>query len=253
MTRRGLPSVRILSLDHEFAEAKGMRRQVHLLDGNRPRCCRPIAPGALVTATTERVTCGFCLQKINAPKECSVSGCGRKPYALGLCSKHHQTSRRRPTNPSPTPWPDISGGPDACWPWMGARDRAGYGRGYRNRKAHRIAWEQANGPIPPGMFVCHRCDNRPCVNPAHLFLGTTQDNTADCVRKNRTCHGERNASHKLTAADVIQLRKDAAEGMSTRALGKKFGIGYGTANDIIHRRKWRRVDAPPEPSSQEQQ
>jgi len=77
---------------------------------------------------------------------------------------------------------------DACWEWNGPRDYHGYGRKTVNRKTvrlHRLAWEWANGPIPPGMFICHRCDNPPCVNPAHLFLGTNLDNVRDMIAKKR--------------------------------------------------------------------
>ena len=83
-----------------------------------------------------------------------------------------------------------------CWEWIGARDRHGYGRYYCRLKyksigkknhtlAHRFSWEHFKGQIPLNLFVCHKCDNPPCVNPEHLFLGTTQDNTRDCINKGR--------------------------------------------------------------------
>ena len=78
-----------------------------------------------------------------------------------------------------------------CWDWVGARDTFGYGvigRGGRGRGhtgAHRVSWQIHRGPIPPGMYVLHRCDNPPCSNPAHLFLGTHRDNVADMVAKGR--------------------------------------------------------------------
>lgn len=76
-----------------------------------------------------------------------------------------------------------------CWIWQGAKFRdQGYGRiiiNYKDVRAHRVSWELVNGPIPSGLLICHHCDNRLCVNPKHLFLGTHKDNNQDCVNKGR--------------------------------------------------------------------
>jgi hypothetical protein len=86
---------------------------------------------------------------------------------------------------------DRSGGPDACWPWRGRADSDGYGQVFRFRKAHRVAYELAVGPIPDGHGVLHRCDNPPCCNPKDLFTGTQAVNSADMIAKGRARFGGR--------------------------------------------------------------
>lgn len=83
---------------------------------------------------------------------------------------------------------DSSGGPDACWPWQGELNDNGYGRlrfGGKMEVAHRVAYELTHGAIPAVRFVCHSCDNPPCCNPAHLWVGTAIDNLRDCVADER--------------------------------------------------------------------
>lgn len=81
-----------------------------------------------------------------------------------------------------------------CVEWAGLRFRDGYGR-VGSKQAHRVAWEQTYGPIPEGLFVLHRCDNRPCVNPEHLFLGTNTDNMQDMVAKGRHVNPQNAKTH----------------------------------------------------------
>ena len=83
---------------------------------------------------------------------------------------------------------DRSGGLDSCWPWKGALHRFGYGmiqRGKRSDTAHRVAWEVTHGAPESGKYICHRCDNPPCCNPNHLFIGDPVDNMMDMVNKGR--------------------------------------------------------------------
>jgi hypothetical protein len=98
---------------------------------------------------------------------------------------------------------DQSGGPDACWPWMGTRIAEGYGQILeygRKRPATHVALEIAGSPVPPGLFALHHCDNPPCVNPTHLFIGNQTDNARDKMAKGRFVLGVRDAAWSEAAA-----------------------------------------------------
>ena len=99
-------------------------------------------------------------------------------------------------------WPRIDrrGGAETCWLWQAGCDRDGYGKcrvhGFTERRAHRIAYMLAHGPIPDDLWVLHTCDTPRCCNPAHLFLGTVADNNADMIAKGRDARGERSGARK---------------------------------------------------------
>lgn len=138
---------------------------------------------------------------------------------------------------------DKSGGPNACWPWTGDRNKDGYGRlTWKGKKwlAHRLTWVEKNGPVPPGLCVLHDCDNPPCRNEDHLWVGNRDANAADRDAKGRGIVpiGEHNGSAKLTEADVRDIRADTD---SHRAIAKRFGIGKTTVGYIRSGKKWRHV------------
>ena len=110
--------------------------------------------------------------------------------------------------------------------------------------AHRVSWElRHKKPIPDDLCVLHKCDNRKCVNPKHLFLGTNADNSADMVRKGRSPVqiGERNSNCKLKEADVVLIRQLANGQKTQRAIAKQFSVSEMTISEIVTRKRWTHV------------
>lgn len=131
-----------------------------------------------------------------------------------------------------------------CWEWRGYRQRAGYGIARfdrKNHKAHRVSWELANGPIPRGLFVLHRCDNRACTRPSHLFLGTHADNAADRVAKGRSActMGAANPRAVLSEAQWRGLGRLREQGLSDRRIAQMFGVHPTTIHRARTGRTWR--------------
>lgn len=133
---------------------------------------------------------------------------------------------------------------DQCWEWTGTvGQRYGYGQiriGNVLWAAHRLSYTVHFGEVPEGLFVLHRCDNRKCTNPSHLFLGTLQDNVADMVAKGRNCRGERSAQAVLTEDEARQIM--AASGTYTE-IGRDFGVSRVTVSKIKHGRAWKHVSS----------
>lgn len=148
-----------------------------------------------------------------------------------------------------------------CVLWMGTTISDGYGMisvGRTMKLAHRVAYELANGPIPDGLWVLHRCDIPSCINPDHLFLGTHTDNVADMVQKGRQrgASGDRNASRlyperlrrgethgmaKLAVDDVRAIRSRAASGERKAQLAREFGVTKNLVGAIVSHRIWKHV------------
>lgn len=134
-----------------------------------------------------------------------------------------------------------------CWLWSGGL-RHGYGAfglNSKNVSAHRVSYEINIGPIKKGLFVCHTCDVRSCVNPDHLFLGTHKDNMNDRDKKGRNAYqkGEVNGNAKLTAAQVIEIRKST---LSKIELSKLYGVHKDHIHEIRRGNKWKHLKQPTE-------
>ena len=144
-------------------------------------------------------------------------------------------------------WPKVAKSIDGCWNWTAVKWKNGYGfigrggAGAGNIGAHRLSWELEHGPIPEGLDVCHRCDNRSCVRPDHLFLGTAKQNMEDCVSKGRMHRGERTGSSKLTAHQVKEIRRCHSLGDTLTALGRAFDVTQGNVRSIVKRETWAHV------------
>lgn len=148
-----------------------------------------------------------------------------------------------------------------CWEWIGGRTMAGYGlfstTGNNHVLAHRFAYTLAYGPIPEGLLICHSCDNPPCCNPDHLWLGNDAVNAADMVAKGRStkgdrhafrqnperaAHGENHVCAKLREVDVRAMRfRYAAGGVTFQELADAYGVTSGAISAVIMRKNWKHV------------
>jgi len=143
-----------------------------------------------------------------------------------------------------------------CWEWKAGKDAGGYGHFFlkslgkgkkKHTKAHRFSWELHYGPIPDGLFVCHKCDNPACVRPTHLFLGDNSTNIKDAFNKGRmTRRGIKNSRAKTTETEVIKIRKtNQLKGESQAALARRIAPRYNLSviqvQKILGRRAWTHI------------
>lgn len=186
--------------------------------------------------------------------ECLVDGCGSGVFASGMCSRHYNRLRTTgTTDDGPKArlpleqrfWRYVDKRSDSeCWPWIGSGS-LGYGTispgGANTIKvpAHRVSWEIHNGPIPQGegahgTVVRHKCNNRLCVNPGHLVLGTQADNVKDMwVNKSA-----RRGNARLTESQIASIKADPR---SSRKLAPIYGVTDGHIRSIRSGRAWNKI------------
>ena len=198
-----------------------------------------------------------------AERTCAGPKCVRKCGPSGLCPTHLAQRRRRkgrpltpirpqrPTEVDKVEWFlnsfDASGGDGSCHEWQHGFYPSGYGRHdafyeeYDTRATHIIRWIMENGPVPDGIRVCHTCDNPPCGNLCHLFLGTPAENSADMVAKGRSLKGERSGNAKLAESDVRDIWSRLALGETQQSIADEYGVNRATISLIKSRKNWKHL------------
>jgi len=190
-----------------------------------------------------------------------MDGCGRRHLARGLCGTHYARLRKH-GDPAANLAPkdltvaerleaktDRSAGPDGCWPYDGGdtNSRSGHRQIWRDGRmdqVHRVAWELHHGrAVPDGLVVRHSCDNPPCVNPAHLLLGTIADNNRDRDERGRQVapQGEDHGNAKLTDEDVAMIRELLRARVSQYRIAERFGVSQGLISLIKRGKAWTHV------------
>ncbi len=201
--------------------------------------------------TSQEIPYGYCHCGCGQKTRISAKNHTKKGYVKGepypFIVGHADKLRARRTLESRF-WESITpGAPDECWLWPTPPSHT-YGRmrggQYTSGKivlAHRMSWEIHFGPIPEGLFVCHKCDTPACVNPSHLFLGTNAENTKDRERKGRGGTYNHSAWSPLSAEQVVNIRRRHAQGETQSALAREYGVCLNTVHQIVHRYTWRHV------------
>jgi hypothetical protein len=157
-------------------------------------------------------------------------------------------------------WSKVAiGAADECWEWQASRHPQGYGQFQLKRypvRASRLAWQLTHGPIPDGQHILHKCDNPPCCNPAHLFLGTAGDNNRDRNSKGRSASGDRNGtrahpetrprgeahpSAKLSEVQVREVLELTRQGRTRNQLAQHFNVCKSTIQWIVRGGNWKHL------------
>jgi len=133
---------------------------------------------------------------------------------------------------------------NGCWEWQLGISKVGYGKIKINGKtglAHRVSYQSFVGDIPNNLQVCHHCDNRKCVNPNHLFLGTAKENKQDAMRKGRIPFGSNHGRAIIAENDIATIKERRRQGETYKAIGDSYGISLHAIWSIVKGRNWRHV------------
>ena len=159
------------------------------------------------------------LKNIKKPRSC---GCSRKIRSKEIFESNYEKT-------------------EGCWIWNGVISTHGYGKIGKNGLAHRKSYEYVYGKIPKGLQVCHKCDNRTCVNPAHLFLGTNADNLKDMTDKGRRARGSKIANSILDEQKVLEIRKKRLSGWEYQQIADEYKISWYLVRSVCKNRQWKHV------------
>lgn len=191
-------------------------------------------------------------------KLCSIEGCINKHIiAFGMCNKHYKRFKRygdanyRTRLRGETLLERLmarvkKNEKTGCWEYTGSLNGKGYGVLSINKtsvKAHRVSYEEFVGRIPGDLFVLHKCDNRKCVNPKHLFLGTHIENMQDMVRKGRSLRkpGSKQPNSKLKESDISTIRSRLSSGESSKDISVSYSVTRTTISRIKNNKAWTHV------------
>lgn len=183
---------------------------------------------------------------------CTIDGCAARVNARGLCHRHYKRWQMHGdplTSLNPRmdgvsvseklkAYSDRSGGAEACWLWTRGLSSDGYGRIYlpgarRATQAHRAAYEDAVGPIPPGKEVLHQCDTPACINPRHLRVGSHAENMAEMSARDRASRGQGNPRTKLTDEQVAEARRLAASGVPQKEIAALMQVSQPFMSRLV--------------------
>jgi hypothetical protein len=164
---------------------------------------------------------------------CRIESCPNPDYICGYCKTHYQALSYEERF-----WAQVKVVDSACWEWQTGLTTQGYGhfRHPLGQTAHRYSYQLAYGDLLSSDCVLHKCDNRPCVNPEHLFKGSRMDNNRDMSQKLR------NASRKLEPDEVREIRSLYAKGVMQKVIAEKYGIIQPTVSQIVRRVTWQHLD-----------